>query len=109
MSNASPFGDDRPLGHPLSPVVSDLNFGGLFGELVSIIGPACEKKALAVCLMALLVAVVDVVLVGHHLLASSFSRPCLLASSTSGKTRLHLMAFFLEQQCCTYAVCADFD
>ena len=31
MSNASPFGDDRPLGHPLSPVVSDLNFGGLFG------------------------------------------------------------------------------
>ena len=31
MSNASPIGDDRPLGHPLSPVVSDLNFGGLFG------------------------------------------------------------------------------
>ena len=22
MSNASPFGDDRPLGHPLSPVVT---------------------------------------------------------------------------------------
>ena len=45
MSNASPIGDDRPLARTSSqPCISDLNFGGLFGELVSIIGPACEKR-----------------------------------------------------------------